>query len=356
MKKYYKELVELPGVSSQEKYVRKYMRQHLEKLSEDIIVDNLGSIFGGINLQSDGPTVMMAGHMDEIGAMVKGINKNGTIKMMAIGGISPQVVISQHMNLVLDDGTFVPGVVGAKPPHLLRDKSSGNKQVSSFDDFHLDIGADDDEHAKSIGVKIGQQIVFQNDYKESIDGKKVFSKAWDNRFGSAMALDLLEDVKSDQLKCKFYAGANVQEEVGLRGAIASTYAINPDLFIAVDCSPCTDTFEKTDVGGTLGDGFLVRFYDPRALMHQGLKKFIVDLAEKHNIKYQYYSSLGGTDAAAAQLSRGGKLACTIGMPARYIHSTTSMIHKDDYHAVKAIILKMLEVIDWDTINEIKENV
>jgi putative aminopeptidase FrvX len=297
---------------------------------------------------------MMAGHMDEIGAMVKGINQNGTIKMMAIGGISPQVVVSQHMNIVRNDGSFVPGVVGAKPPHLLRDKS--NKQVSSFDDFHLDIGADDEDHARSLGIKIGQQIVFENDYKESIDGKKIFSKAWDNRFGSAMALDLLEDIDRSKLQCKFYAGANVQEEVGLRGAITSTYKLNPDLFIAVDCSPCSDTFEKTEVGGTLGDGFMIRFYDPRALMHQGLKKFIEELAEENGIDFQYYSSLGGTDAAAAQLSRGGTLACTIGMPARYIHSTTSMIHKDDYKAVKAIILKMLETINWETINEIKRNV
>ena len=354
MKKYYKDLVSLPGVSSHEKYVRQYMRNHLEKLTDEIVEDNLGSIFGGINLNSEGPTVMMAGHMDEIGAMVKGINQNGTIKMMAIGGISPQVVVSQHMNIVRNDGSFVPGVVGAKPPHLLRDKS--NKQVSSFDDFHLDIGADDEDHARSLGIKIGQQIVFENDYKESIDGKKVFSKAWDNRFGSAMALDLLEDIDRGKLQCKFYAGANVQEEVGLRGAITSTYKLNPDLFIAVDCSPCSDTFEKTEVGGTLGDGFMIRFYDPRALMHQGLKKFIEELAEENGIDFQYYSSLGGTDAAAAQLSRGGTLACTIGMPARYIHSTTSMIHKDDYKAVKAIILKMLETINWETINEIKRNV
>ncbi|MFO7970044.1 MAG: M42 family metallopeptidase [Bacillota bacterium] len=354
MKKYYKDLVEIPGVSSHEKYVRKYMRNHLEKLSEEIIEDNLGSIFGGINLDYDGPTIMLAGHMDEIGAMVVGINKNGTIKMMAIGGIDPQVVVSQHMNIVRDDGSFVPGVVGAKPPHLMKDKS--NKQVSSFEDFHLDIGADDDEHAKEIGIKIGQQIVFENDYKESIDGKKIFSKAWDNRFGSAMALDILESIDKSKLKSKFYAGASVQEEVGLRGAITSSYKLNPDLFIAVDCSPCSDTFDKTEVGGTLGDGFLVRFYDPRTLMHQGLKKFIEDLANKHNINYQYYSSKGGTDAAAAQLSRGGTLACTIGMPARYIHSTTSIIHKDDYKAVKAIILAILETIDKETIKEIKANV
>lgn len=354
MKKFYQDLVNLPGVSGQEKYVRQYMRMHLDKVSEEVVEDNLGSIFGGINLESDGPTVMIAGHMDEIGAIVKEIKDNGLIKLLAIGGVNPVVAISQHMNIVIDDGTFVPGVIGAKPPHLLRDGKTA--QVSSFDDFFLDIGADSYNHAKELGVKIGQQVVFENNYKESKDGKKIFSKAWDNRFGSGMALDILESVDKSDLKCRLYAGANVQEEVGLRGATTSSYKLQPDLFIAVDCSPCTDTFEKSEVGGNLGGGFMVRFYDPRALIHQGMKKFIEETAEKNNIKYQYYSSLGGTDAAAVQLSREGVLVCTIGMPSRYIHSTTSIIHKDDYEAVKAQILAMLKEIDWNKIKEIKSNV
>lgn len=354
MKKIYKDLVNLPGISGQEKYVRNYMRLNLEKISEEIVEDNLGSIFGGINLDSNGPTVMIAGHMDEVGAMVKEITKNGLIKLLPIGGISPSVVISQHMNIVIEDGTFVPGVIGAKPPHLLRDKST--TQVSSFDDFFLDIGADSYDHAKELGVRIGQQVVFENNYKESKDGKKIFSKAWDNRFGSAMTLDILETIKKEDLNCRLFAGANVQEEVGLRGATTSSFKLKPDLFIAVDCSPCSDTFEQSEVGGTLGAGFMVRFYDPRALLHQGMKKFIEEVAEKNNIKFQYYNSMGGTDAAAVQLSREGVLVCTIGMPSRYIHSTTSIIHKDDYLAVKSQILAMLKEINWDKIKEIKKNV
>ncbi|MFA7076085.1 MAG: M42 family metallopeptidase [Candidatus Izemoplasmatales bacterium] len=354
MKKYYKDLVNLPGISGQEKYVRNYMRLHLEKFSEEIIEDNLGSIFGVINKDYDGPTVMIAGHMDEVGAMVKEITKNGLIKLLPIGGISPSVVISQHMNVVIEDGTFVPGVIGAKPPHLLRDNKTA--QVSSFDDFFLDIGADNYDHAKELGVRIGQQVVFENNYKESKDGKKIFSKAWDDRFGAAMTLDILESIDKTELKCRLFAGANVQEEVGLRGATTSSFKIKPDIFIAVDCSPCSDTFEQSEVGGSLGAGFMVRFYDPRAILHQGMKKFIEATAEKNGIKYQYYNSMGGTDAAAVQLSREGVLVCTIGMPSRYIHSTTSIIHKDDYKAVKAQILAMLKEIDFEKIKEIKSNV
>ncbi|MBN2541193.1 MAG: M42 family metallopeptidase [Bacilli bacterium] len=353
MKRYYEELVNLPGVSSHEKYIRNYMRKHLEPNAEEIVQDNLGSIFGGINLDLEGPTVMLAGHMDEVGAMVEEITSKGTIKMLSIGGISPTVMISQHMDVILDDGSKIPGVVGAKPPHLLRDNKT--QQVSSFDDFFLDIGADDYQHAVDLGVKIGQQIVFRNDYTVSADGKKIFSKAWDDRFGCAMSLDILESVKKEELPCRFYAGANVQEEVGLRGAQTSSFKIKPDLFIAVDCSPCQDTFTETKVGGTLGAGFLVRFYDPRAILHQGMKQFIEETAKANNIPFQYYKSMGGTDAAAVQLSREGVLVCTIGMPARYIHSTTSIIHKDDYEAVRNVILAMLKQLDYNKINEIKNN-
>ncbi|MGE0002978.1 MAG: hypothetical protein AB7S88_00795, partial [Candidatus Izemoplasmatales bacterium] len=136
----------------------------------------------------------------------------------------------------------------------------------------------------------------------------------------------------------------------------STSLVKPDMFIAVDCSPCSDTFETSDTGGTLGKGFMIRFYDPKAIMHQGMKKFVEEVATKNNIPFQYYKSLGSTDAAAAQLNEDGVLVCTIGMPARYIHSTTSMIHTDDYEAVKAVILAMLKELDFNKINEIKSNV
>jgi len=283
MKEHYRNLVELPGVSGHEKYVRQYMRMHLEKVSEIVIQDKLGSIFGIVNENSSGPTVMMAGHMDEVGAMVTEITEKGFIKLIPIGGINPPVMLSQHMNIVLDDGSFCPGVIGAKPPHLLRDETT--KQISTFDDFLLDIGADSKEHATSLGVKVGQQIVFHNNYTFTKDGKKIISKAWDDRFGSAMALDLLESIKKEELPCKFVAGANVQEEVGLRGAQTSSFMIKPDVFIAVDCSPCSDTFEETEVGGTLGKGFMIRFYDPRAIMHQGMKMFVESVAKKHSIPF-----------------------------------------------------------------------
>ncbi|HAQ56755.1 MAG TPA: peptidase M28 [Acholeplasmatales bacterium] len=354
LKQHYRDLVELPGVSAHEKLVRTYVKGMLEPLSEALFQDKLGSLFGGVNLAKDGPKVMIAGHMDEVGAMVSGITDKGYVKLIPMGSVSAAVMLAQHLDIVIDDGSFVPGVIGAKPPHLLRDGAS--KQVTDFDDFVLDIGADSKEHAKTLGVKVGQQVVFHNNYTITKDGKKIISKAWDDRFGTAMAIDILQSVDKQAIPCKLYCGANVQEEVGLRGAGTSAYMIKPDVFIAVDCSPCADTFEDSEVGGSLGAGFMIRFYDPRCIMHQGMKKFVEETANKHQIKFQYYKSLGGTDAAQVQLSEDGVLVCTIGMPARYIHSSTSMIHVDDYEAVKAVILAMLQELDFNKVAEIKSNV
>lgn len=355
MDKLYRDLVELPGAPSFERSVKRYMKTFLEEHTEAIVEDRLGSVFGVLNQGSKGPKVMVAGHMDEVGGIVTGIEKSGLIKMTNLGGVHGNVFLSQHVDIITDDGDTIPGVTASKPPHLLRGTSETAKDLE-FKDLKVDIGADSDDHAKELGVRIGQQIIARNDYTVSKDGKKIFSKAWDDRFGCGMALELARDLKNEDLPCELYTGATVQEEVGLRGAKTAAGKIQPDVFLAIDCSPCADSFGGDDVSGKLGDGFLVRFYDPSAIMHQGMKQFIVELAEQENIKFQYYKSMGGTDAARVQLENGGTLVATIGMPARYIHSTTSMIHTDDYAQVKAIAKAIIRALDWETVERIKANV
>ncbi len=354
MKQTYIDLVNLPGAPSFEKHVKAYMKKEIQKHTPKIIEDKLGSIFGVLNEQSDGPRVMMAGHMDEVGGMVTGITKEGLVKMIPLGGMKGDVYLSQHMIIYTDDLSEIPGVTASKPPHLSRGEK--NDAPLKFDDLLLDIGADSKEHAEELGVKIGQQVISKNDYVVTKDGKKYISKAWDNRFGCGMALELLEAVKDEKLECSLYAGATVQEEVGLRGAATAAGLVKPDIFLAVDGSPCADSFGGDEISGKLGEGFLVRFYDPNAIMHRGMKDYIEKMAEKHNIKYQYYQSKGGTDAARIQLADDGVIVATIGMPARYIHSNTSMIHEEDYQAVKQMLIELVKSFNNETYEQIRSNV
>lgn len=355
MDKLYRDLVDLPGAPSFEKPVRDYMREFLTPHVEEIIEDRLGSIFGIINKGSKGPKVMIAGHMDEVGAIVTGIDKVGLVQISNLGGVKGDVFLSQHFDIICDDLDKIPGVTASKPPHLTRGSTEVPPQIK-FTDLLIDIGADSKEHAIELGVKIGQQVIPRNDYTVSKDGKKIFSKAWDNRFGCGMSLEIARDTKKEDINCELYVGATVQEEVGLRGAQTAANLVKPDVFIAIDCSPCADSFGGDEISGKIGSGFLLRFFDPNAIMHQGMKKFIIETAEKNNIKYQYYQSKGGTDAARVQLTQSGVLVATIGMPARYIHSTTSMISTDDYEEVKKIVYKIIRMFDEKTVEEIKRNV
>lgn len=355
MDKLYRDLVDLPGAPSFEKPVRDYMRTFLQEHTEEIIEGRLGSIFGVINKGSNGPKVMIAGHMDEVGGIVTGIEESGLISMTNLGGVHGNVYLSQHVDIITDDIEKIPGVTASKPPHLLRGTSEKATDMK-FNKLKIDIGADNKEHAESLGVKIGQQVISRNDYTVSKDGKKIFSKAWDDRFGCGMALEVARDTNKEDLKCELYTGATVQEEVGLRGAKTAAGLIKPDVFIAIDCSPCADSFGGDDVSGKIGEGFLLRFYDPRAIMHQGMKDFIINAAEEDGIKFQYYKSMGGTDAARVQLANGGTLVATIGMPARYIHSTTSMISTDDYEQVKKIVYKIIRMFDNEVVEQIKQAV
>ncbi len=355
MDKLYRDLVDLPGAPSFEKPIRDYMREFLTPHVDEIIEDKLGSIFGVINKGSKGPKVMIAGHMDEVGAIVTGINKVGLIQISNLGGVKGDVYLSQHFDIICDDLEKIPGVTASKPPHLTRGSTEVPPQIK-FTDLLIDIGADSKEHAIELGVKIGQQVISRNDYTVSKDGKKIFSKAWDNRFGCGMSLEIAKDTKKEDLQCELFVGATVQEEVGLRGAQTAAHLVKPDVFIAIDCSPCADSFEGDEISGKIGNGFLLRFLDPSAIMHRGMKKFIIETAEKNNIKYQYYQSKGGTDAARVQLSQSGVLVATIGMPARYIHSTTSMISTDDYAEVKKIVYTLVKLFNEKTVEEIKKNV
>jgi putative aminopeptidase FrvX len=351
-KQLYYDLFNLPGVAGGEHIVREYVKTELEKYADEIVQDKIGSIFGIKKGPEGSPVIMIAGHMDEVGGIVVGFKDNGLLKMKALGGLSGKVFASQVMDLTLDDGTTIPGVTGTVPPHL----KAAAKNVDAFDDLTLDIGADDKEHAIKMGVQIGDMITPRNRVIETHDGKKIISKAVDNRWGCGMAIELLKDLQGQKLNCTVVVGCTVQEEVGLRGAKTASQMINPDMFIALDASPCGDVVGGDMAFGKFGDGFLLRFLDRVAIMHKGMKKFFIETAEESDIKYQYFYSAGGTDAGAASLSHAGIPVATIGLPARYIHSTTSMFHKDDHNAAKAMIRAIVTKMDASVLKEVRDNV
>ncbi|WP_101844772.1 M42 family metallopeptidase [Halobacillus sp. Marseille-P3879] len=344
----FKTLTELPGTPGNEHLVRSFMKEELSKYSDETIQDGLGGIFG--IKKAKGPRVMVAGHMDEVGFMVTQITKNGMLRFQTLGGWWNQVMLAQRVQIITKQGP-VTGVIGSIPPHNLTPEQ--RKKPMEIKNMLIDIGADDREDAERIGIKPGQQIVPVCPFTPMANDKKILAKAWDNRYGCGLAIELLKELKEESLPNQLYSGATVQEEVGLRGAQAASHMIDPDVFYALDASPANDMSGDDKEFGQLGKGALLRILDKSMVTHRGMRDFILDTAETHDIPYQYFVSQGGTDAGRVHVTNEGVPSAVVGICSRYIHTSSSIIHVDDYAAAKELIVQLVKSTDQNTVDYIK---
>ncbi|MYL38934.1 M42 family metallopeptidase [Halobacillus litoralis] len=347
----FKTLTELPGAPGNEHLVRQFMKEELEKYSDEIVQDRLGGVFGV--KKGKGPTVMAAGHMDEVGFMVTQVTENGMIRFQPLGGWWNQVLLAQRVQVVTDRGPVV-GVIGSIPPHNLTPEQ--RKKPMEIKNMLIDIGADNKEDAREIGIKPGQPIVPICPFTPMANEKKILAKAWDNRYGCGLSIELLKELQGEKLPNVLYSGATVQEEVGLRGAQVAANMIQPDIFYAMDASPANDMSGDKKEFGQLGKGALLRILDRSMVTHRGMREFILDTAETHDIPYQYFVSQGGTDAGRVHMANDGVPSAVVGISSRYIHTSSSIIHVDDYAAAKELLVKLVKASDQSTVDEIRRNV
>ncbi|OCB93396.1 Glutamyl aminopeptidase [Bacillus amyloliquefaciens] len=345
----FRTLTQLPGAPGNEHQVRSFMKRELAKYADDIVQDRLGSVFGVRRGAEDAPTVMVAGHMDEVGFMVTQITDNGMLRFQTLGGWWSQVLLAQRVEVQTDNGPVI-GVISSIPPHILTDAQRAKPM--EIKNMMIDIGADDKEDA----IRPGQQVVPVCPFTPMANEKKILSKAWDNRYGCGLSIELLKELHGKELPNNLYAGATVQEEVGLRGAQTAANMIQPDLFFALDASPANDMSGDKELFGRLGEGVLLRILDRTTVMHRGMREFVLDMAETHNIPYQYFASGGGTDAGRVHISNSGVPSAVIGICSRYIHTNAAIIHVDDYAAAKEMLIKLVMASDKQTVETIRENV
>lgn len=346
-----KELTELQGTSGFEDDVRDYMTTHMTPLTDRVELDGLGGVFGvRQHADDEAPRVMVAAHMDEVGFMLTQIHDNGLFSVTPLGGWNPYVVSAQRFTLKTAKGKNYPCISTSVPPHLLRG-TSGQQQVN-VTDILFDAGFESKEEAESFGVLPGDSIVPQVETIKTANGKNIISKSWDNRYGCMVVLEALEALHKETLDYTLIAGANVQEEVGLRGAKASTTKFKPDLFFAVDCSAADDLVTKKGTFGHLGEGTLLRIQDPGFILLPRMREYLLDTAATHNIPYQYFVSKGGTDAGVAHTSNEGIPSAVIGVVARYIHTHQTMFSIRDFEAARELLIQVLKGLDQSTINTI----
>lgn len=332
-------LSDTPGVSGFEEPVQVVVKAELESVCDEVWVDRIGNVIGvkraARTIDSPEPLrVMLAAHMDEIGFMVKHVDREGFVRFMPIGGFDPRTLVAQRV--IIHGKRDVKGVIAPQPNWIL--SSEDKQKVLGIQDLVIDAGLG--KEAMSGLVSIGDVISLAQTFDE-LNDQVVTGRNFDDRIGVYAMLEAMKRIQECQVDV--YAVATVQEEVGLRGVPTAAYAIEPDIGIALDGSLASDVpyAKDEDRHCAMGAGTGIYVMDGRTISDRGLVRFMVQLAEKNGIKYQLNLG-GGTDASIIQRNRLGARVCTIGPPTRYMHSTAQLCSKEDIESTIELLRVFLE--------------
>lgn len=331
-----KRLSEAVGVPGHEEEIRALAKEELAGLVDELRTDVLGNVIG-LKRGKGEKRVMLAAHMDEIGFLVKHIEKEGFLRIEPLGGFDPRVLLAERV-LVHTSGGDLPGVVGSKPIHILTEEE--RKKPVEIKELFIDLGMSAEEVKKA--VRIGDSVTLRQEFSEF--GEVVSGKALDDRVGVYVIIEALRRVKKH--RCDVYLVATTQEEVGLRGARVSGFGISPDVAIAVDVTLACDVpgVSEAEQITRLGQGTAIKLKDAASISNPKLVRRLVELAEKKGIKYQLeILPRGGTDAGALQLTREGIAAATVSVPTRNVHTVVEVAHKGDIQASIDLLAAFLEV-------------
>ncbi len=342
------ELTEAHGVPGYEAPVRAVVRKYLELLGE-ISQDKIGSLICKKDGASEAPRVMLAGHMDEIGFMVKHVTKEGFLKFLPLGGWFDQVLLGQRV-VIKTRGGDVVGVIGAKPPHLL--PADERDKVVKKKDMYIDIGATSKEEVEAAGIRAGDPVIPKADFIPLANAKTYLSKAFDDRVGTALMISALQNLEGEDHPNTVFGVATVMEEVGLRGATTSVRVVNPDVAIILESDIAGDVpgIKPEESSVALGKGPTMMIYDARMIPNLKLRDLVMDTAKEIDVPLQVsYVEGGATDGGAIHLHNTGVPTVVMGVAARHIHSHSSMIHRDDYDQAVKLLVAVLKKLDDKTV-------
>lgn len=348
IEKLLKDLTEAPGVPGYEEGVRKVVMGYSRPLGT-LATDRLGSVLCTKQGRAARPRVMLAGHMDEIGFMVRLITPEGFVRFTALGGWWDHILLTQKVVIKTRKGD-VTGIIGAKPPHLL--KADERTKLIEKKNMYIDIGATSQKDVEKAGVRAGDPIVPVSCFTTLNDPKIYMAKAFDNRVGCALVIAVMQRLKGQSHPNTVCGVHTVQEEVGLRGATTSVEQADPDVGIVLETDIAGDTpgISAEESATKMNGGPTVLLYDARMIPNVKLRDLVADTAKKARIPLQYNSMDGGaTDGAAIHLHKSGVPTVVIGVPTRHIHSHHAILSRRDFDKTVDLVVRLVKRLDAKTV-------
>ncbi len=318
------------GPSGCEDEVADIIKNEIGHFADDIITDALGNFIVKINGKTD-KKMMLSAHMDEVGFMVRKTDDLGCIYFHTVGSISEGALPSRRVTLMGSDGRKYTGVIDAKAIHSQTAKE--RKEFIPIDKMHINIGASSKNEVDSL-ISLGDYGVFDSDFVKFGNGF-IKVKALDDRVGCAVMCEIIKKIRQESITPEYtlYFAFTTREEVGRSGAITATEAVKPDFALILECTAVADIPETPahKTVSKLSEGVALSLMDHSTVYRREVIEKMMKLAKDNGVKYQIKTLVsGGNDAGHIHKTAGGVRCATLSVPSRYIHSSCSVIHEDDY--------------------------
>ncbi len=319
-----KKLTQSFATSGNEEALAQIIIEEIKPFVDEVYTDALGNIVA--HKKGGGKKLMLAAHLDEIGIMVTYVEKNGFLRFAPVGGVDANTLINRRV--VFQNGTV--GVVSCEA-------NIDIKKELNFSKMYIDICSIDEEDAKT-KVNIGDTAVFEGGFVQN--GNCVVSKALDNRAGVYALCNIIKLAKSPAFD--MYYVFTTQEEIGLRGAKASAFSVNPDYALAIDVTATGDTPNCPVSCVKLGGGACIKIMDKSVIASPVMRRSLEHCAKQNNIAYQNeILSSGGTDAGAIQTVCDGVVTGAISIPLRYVHTPCETASISDINGAIDLAVKFI---------------
>lgn len=347
------ELSNAPAPSGYEAPVRAILRREFQAAGLEISTDGLGSIIGVLRGSSAEPRIMLAAHMDEVGALVKYVTPDGMVKFQVLGGMLDQAWADQRWTIMTSRGAVL-AISGLKSIHVTPPEERG--RVTPRNELFLDVGANSHQEAEALGIRPGDPIVPASSFAALAYGRYA-GKALDDRVGCVMLIETLHRLKerSALTPNTIYFVGTVQEEIGLRGAHTAVAAVKPDLGLSLEAGIAADHpgGSPNFVQERLGAGPVIYLADSGMLVNLKLRDFLQEVARENNIPTQTeVTSNGAEDAAEIQRFGTGVPAANFAVATRYLHDHNSEIQRSDLDQSIDLLVKVLSQLDARRVAEI----
>lgn len=323
-----------------ENEVRDIMHKNLKGLCDEVSCDNIGSVIFMKKGSSDGPKIMVAAHMDEVGFKVRTITEEGLIIVKVLGAVKQLAKFHQNVRITTNSGKKVSGVL-----HSTYTEEEDIKNIPGK--TYVDVGADSAQEVEKMGIEIGNIVCFDSQFEKLEKKNLIKGKAFDDRIGCYVLARVLENLKDKKHSNTVYFCGTSSEEVGTRGAQTCTSMINPDIALVVDACCYKDEFDRSAVNvRQLGKGMILTHSDRGLEPNQKLLNLVKKCAKKLNKNLQLdMFDRGSTDGLKIHLNGKGVPTQVCCVPLRYGHCAQSIANVQDIEDAIEIFTELICSID-----------